>query len=115
MSDDVRARLKLPRGIPIARHRPDPLVELPADGRVPFIDKKDDEKKVIQQHWIAKIRVFDMSDPNDAEECERVWQGVCDGRYQMCENKTEFVESRGTFVQLLRYAELHHKLPEHQG
>lgn len=116
MHEGISRSIRMPKGIPVVRHRPAPSVELPPGvSELPLIDKTDKKERYIQEHWVAKIRVLDMSDPNDIEECEKIWQGVCDGLYKMAEHRTEFVKERGTFVQLLRYAELHHKLPEEQG
>lgn len=116
MQDKMARELRLPKGMPTARYKPPPSVEVPAGlEEIPLFDDKTPAEKQIQEHWIAHVRVFDLSDTKeggDLEDYTRIWQMICDGLAQKCEHRTEFVESKGTFVALLRWAEFRYKVPE---
>ncbi len=112
MATSVLSALKLPKGLPTARYKPPPVVEIPPGvDELPLIDKETPDKKKIQEIWNARVRVFKLSDPEDLIEYEKVWQAICDGLAVMCEHRTEFSATTGEFVALLRWADLKYKVP----
>jgi hypothetical protein len=104
--------LNLPKGLPTARYRPSPKVEIP-DGvsELPLIDKDTPPDKQVQEHWVAHVRVFRLNDPEELAEYTKVWQMICDGHAVQSERRTEFKPDTGEFVALLRWAELRYKVP----
>lgn len=111
MKDSMASALNLPKGLPTARYRPSPKVEVPGGvSELPLMDEKTPANKKVQEHWKARIRSFDLTDPADVDECQRVWQHICDGLFVLCQEKTEF-SADGRYVQLLRWAELEYKVP----
>jgi len=115
MHNGMAQSLKLPKGIPTSRYQPPPLVEVPAGvDELPLVDKQTPSEKQIQEHWVARVRVFDLSDSGeggDLEKYERIWQQIADGHAVLCEHRTEFQESSGKFVALLRWADRKYKVP----
>ena len=116
MNEKMAQALSLPRGLPTARFRPAPKVEIPqGTGELPLIDKETPVDKQIQEVWTAKIKVFNLCDPTQLAEYEKIWQRICDGSCIQCEHKTEFKADSGEFVALLRWAEISYKVPTQQG
>lgn len=108
--------LRLPRGLPTVRHRPKPPVAVPAGlEEIPLIDKNTPDEEKIQEVWVAKVGIFDLSDTTQRDDCQRIWQLVCDGQARMCENRTDFIESTGKYIAYLRWAEFEYKLPSDKG
>lgn len=107
----MRRVLDLPHGMPITRFRPKPRVELPEGTReLPLFDKDTPPDQQIQQVWVARARVFDLTDDTQRGDYEKVWQLVCDGQARVSENSTEFHDGR--FLAFLRWAEFDYKVPE---
>lgn len=114
MSAAQEKYLAIPKGMPVARHRPSPTVAIPAGiDELPLIDGKTPGDRQIQNHWIAQVQVFDLGDPDQLKDYTAVWQQVSDGKAQMCEHRTEFND--GKFVALLRWADFDYKLPTQPG
>ena len=109
MNDAMAKVLAIPDGMPIHRVRPRPAVEIPPDlTELPFIDKDSPSKEKIQQIWVAKVRVFDLTKEPDLKDYEKVWQQITDGLCRMCEHRIDFFEGR--YLVLLRWAEFVYKL-----
>lgn len=111
----MAAALSLPKGLPTNRYRPKPPVALPAGlDELPLMDAKTPPEKRIQEHWIARVNVFDLSDREQLAQYEHIWQKICDGLYVLCEQRTEFTPESARFVTLLRWAELEYKVPSQE-
>lgn len=80
-------------------------------GDVPLIHPKDPDAKQIQQVLVPRVRVFDLSKPEDVKAVELVWQAIALKRAFWSEDKTVFDEKKGTFIQYLRWSEVVHALP----
>lgn len=107
---NVAARmLHVPRGVPVARFHPPAHVELPAGAEVPLIPADAPPEKKLQQVWVAKARVFNLSDDTQRREYEEVWQRVTDGHATISESRVDF--HNGSYVALLRWADFVYKLP----
>ena len=78
---------------------------------VPLIHPKDPDSKQIQEVLVPRIRVFDLSKPEDVIDVEKVWQAIASRAALYSESKTEFDAKRGTFVQYIRWSEVVHALP----
>ena len=110
MSQTVLSTLKVPRGLPIARYKETPVVQLPeAQTELPLIDKKTPPEKRIQEVWVAQVGVFDLANDEQRKKYEEVWQRVCNSRAIVSETKTEF--HNGSYIALLRWSDLEYKLP----
>lgn len=113
MQQGMARVLHLPKGLPTARYKPPPPVEIPEGvDELPLIDGKTPDNQKVQEVWEAHVRVFKLSDEQDLAEYQRVWQMIADGHAIQCEHRTEFVPERGEFVALLRWAYLRYKVPE---
>jgi len=102
----------VPHGIPKTQYKAVPQVELP-DGmsELPLLSKDDPASKQLQERLIAKVRVFDLSNSVDIEDCRSVWQLVCDGQAQISSENTHFDEKNAKYLTLLRWSEFAYKLP----
>lgn len=78
---------------------------------IPLIHPKDADEKQIQAVLVPRVRVFDLSKPEDVEAVEKVWQAIALRAAVWSEDKTHFDEKRGTFVQYLRWSDIVHALP----
>lgn len=102
----------LPPSMNPARFTPPKQVELPEGvSQIPLIAPTDPGYKQVQEIWTARVRVFDLSKEEDIKEYEQVWQNVCDGLAKISDNQVHFVEKKGTYIALLRWAALSYKLP----
>lgn len=112
MAENSVARvLNIPEGMPIARHRPPPKVEIPEGvTELPLMDGKSPDKQKLQEIWTAQVEVFDLSDDEQLKAYKRVWQKVTDGHARVCEHRTEF--SGTGFLALLRWADLSYNIPK---
>lgn len=110
MSEALNRVLKIPRGLPIARHIPAPTVEVPADSEVPLFGKDDKAENKLQQIWTAKIKVFNLNDEKELIEYTKVWQLITDGKGTISESTTNFHD--GKYSALLRWSEFSYKIPE---
>lgn len=111
MRDGMAKTLRIPHGVPIARHKPNPKITVPG-GETPFFHPDDPDDKKLQQIWHVKVRVFDLSKPEDVEEYQQAWQKITDGQAVCSEQKTDFDSERGTYIAFLRWAEFDYRLPE---
>lgn len=111
--DAIRRMCQIPKGMPIAPYREKPVVELPPGlQEIPLLDPKKGPEHQVQRRLVAHVRVFDLCKAEDIDDYERVWQMVCDGNALISEHKTEFVESRATFIAMLRWSQFEYKLPQ---
>ncbi len=110
MSNGVIKSLNIPAGVATTRYKAPKPIEFPVgeDGRtdLPFLDKNDPAHKQLQERLIAHVKVFDLSDPAHLAEYAKVWQSISDQASVVCETKVEYVESKGTFLALLRWGEI---------
>ena len=119
MSESLNNVLKLRNGVPTARYRPAPQVELPEGlDELPLIDEKSPDGAKVQEYWVAHVDVFtDLSDAEQQRRYTEVWQKITDG--QGIPSNTgmieRFDERTGKFVALLRWSELRYKLPSDKG
>lgn len=103
--------LRIPKGVPIARAQPRPLVQIPEGVQeLPLIDKDMPPERHVQEVWRAHVRTFNLSEDAQREEYERVWQRITDGHAVSCESRVEFHD--GKFLALLRWADFEYKLPQ---
>jgi hypothetical protein len=110
---DVHPALRLPKGIPTSRYRPPAPVEIPKGlQELPLIDKDTPDSGKVQEHWIARVGVFDLCDDTQREAYERIWQSVCDGQAIMSEHRTEYDSAKCRFLALLRWADIKYKVPD---
>lgn len=84
-------------------------------GEVPLIHPGDPDHKQIQEALVARSKVFDLTDPPQAEAAERVWQAIAEKRAFYSEHKTQFDETHGKFFQYIRWSEVVHALPGQIG
>lgn len=112
MRDSMAKALNLPKGIPTSRYKPRPKIEIPSGmSELPLVDKNHPNDQKIQEVWIARVKVFNLSDEEELGEYTSIWQSICDGAAIMSEHRTEFMPDSGRFVALLRWAELQYKVP----
>jgi hypothetical protein len=78
---------------------------------IPLIHPKDSDEKQIQQVLVTRVRVFDLSNPEDVQAAEQVWQAIALGKAVRSEDKTCFDETRGKFFQYIRWSDVVHALP----
>jgi hypothetical protein len=108
--DNVAARmLHVPRGVPIARFQPPAEVPIAPGQEVPLIAKDAPAERKLQEIWTAKTRTFDLSNDEQREAYDAVWQRITDGHATMSESRVDFHE--GKYVALLRWADFSYKLP----
>lgn len=92
------------------RHRPTPPVQV-GSGQLPLVDPKDPDSKQIQEHWYAKVRVFDLSKEPDLLEYEQIWQHQCDGTANICEHRVDLDAANGRYLAFVRWANIVLKAP----
>lgn len=94
-------------------HRPRLFVDVPGGVDVPLVKDTDPDDKKFQKHLLARVKVFNLSDPADLAEYQRVWQMVSYGQAVMCE-KTPAVQHpvTGNWSAFLRWGEYQIKLPQ---
>lgn len=108
---DAAARMvHVPKGVPVARFTPSPLVAVPPSGELPLISKDAPDNKKLQEVWNSNVRIFDLSDDNARAAYEKIWQAITDGHAMIGEHRVDFHE--GKYTALLRWAALTYKLPE---
>ena len=88
-----------------------PREVLMTTGEVPLIHPKDADAKQIQAVLIPHVRVFDLSKPEEVTALELILQGVFLKRAVISEIKTQFDETRSTFMQYLRWSDIVNALP----
>lgn len=116
MQTSMAQQLRLPSGMPVHRFRPSPSVEIPPTvTELPLVDEKTPPDKQVQQVWHARARVFDLGDPGDLDDYNKVWQQVTDGTALRGVERIEFNQASGTFLALLRWVEFTYKVPESPG
>lgn len=112
MHEGISKALNLPPGMPTNRYYPPPAVEIDkTTPELPLVDGDTPKDAQVQEMWTARVRVFDLSDPTDAKDYERIWQEVCDGHARMAEYQTHFIPEKCKFVALLRWVSLRYKVP----
>lgn len=60
--------LHVPRGVPVARFTPPASVELPPGQEIPLLAADGPDNQKLQQHWVAKVKVFDLTDDTQRGE-----------------------------------------------
>lgn len=99
----------VPKGVPVSRFMPPPMVQVPVGSELPLISKDSSAEKKLQQMWISKIRIFDLGDPEQLAAYAAVWQKITDGHAGMSEHRVDFHD--GKYTALLRWADFEYKLP----
>jgi len=112
MRDGMAKTLRIPHGVPIARHKPAPKINVPNGRETPLFHPDDPDEKKLQQIWIVKVRIFDLSKPEDARDYQEAWQKITDGHAVKSEDRIDFNSERGTYIAFLRWAEFDYRLPE---
>lgn len=112
MHPSMQQQLRVPPGMMTNRYRPPLPVQVPPGlQEVPLIAPDDPAHKQVQQVWIAKTKVFDLSNPDQLAEYEKIWQLLCDGHGQVCEQRLDFVPATGRYMAFLRWAHYQAHLP----
>lgn len=105
-------QVRVPLGVPMTRYRPQAVVDVPGNtGVIPLIRPDDAPERKIQQVWKARIRIFDLSNPEDFAACEDVYQRVIDRFARICEAITKFDEKTGHFYTYMRWIDISHCIP----
>lgn len=104
------ARVTVPKAMRTVRHVPPQTIEIPG-GEVPLIHPKDPDERQIQEHFLAEVRVFDLSDDTQMEEYREVWQSVSDGTAIVSDHQVNFSETKGTFLAYMRWSDVRAALP----
>jgi hypothetical protein len=116
MHEDMKRIIGLPKGVPTARYIPPAQVNVPeGTSELPLIDQNHPSHRKVQEIWIAKLKLFDLSKDDEVVACEAVWQAVTDGKAKLAESQVVFDPKRGTFVHLLRWIALEYRLPSPQA
>ena len=78
----------------------------------PNLKSDDPEKKqpIIVQD--AKVRIFDLSDPEQLLAYEQVWFRIGRGQYKFSAEERQFLPDLKSWRVLLRYSELYFELPK---
>lgn len=109
---EARRRVRVPEGVPKARYKATPEIDLPPGmTNVPLIGKDDPDSKKLQEQLIARIRVFDLANSDDLLECTQVWQKVADGLAMISTENVVFDEKNARYLMMLRWSEIAYKLP----
>lgn len=106
----VGSKVAIPKAMRVVRAGGRREVTL-TSAEVPLIHPKDSDEKQIQYALLARVRVFDLSDPKDVAAAELVWQSIAAKNAVWSEDKTAFDETRGKFYQYIRWSDLVHALP----
>jgi hypothetical protein len=108
MSNGVLRRV-VPAHLPLTRYKAEIPIQAddqtPGGPDIPFVDKNDPAHKQFREKWVAKCKVFDLSNEAQLAEYEKIWQLVADQAGAVCESKTEFNAEKGTFLAFIRWAE----------
>jgi hypothetical protein len=105
----VASFIKLPPGVPTARVKPPPLVEIPNGTEIPLIDKNHPSDKKVQELFKARVRIFNLSKAKDLDDYEKVWQLITDQHALCCEHRVDI--TAGKYTALLRWIEKVYKVP----
>lgn len=105
-------KVPLPPGMPKTNYRAPLQALVPSGiGELPLIDDKTPEHKRIQERLRPRVRVFDLSNKEDVEDLEKVWQSVCDGVAKISEEQTNFDPERGRYLTMLRWSDIEYNVP----
>ena len=102
------ASITTSRDVPVARARPPLQVRTQPGAPIPFLDKSDPQKQV-QEHWVAHVKCYDLSDPDHIASLERVWQRITDGDAKYCEHR--IFEQNTKVFQYIRWVDLDREAP----
>lgn len=105
--------LRIPQGMATPRFKADRLVEVEGGAmNAPQIMPGDPEHKKVHRRLVAKARVFNLLDPDQAAEHEAVWQLVadCEAKVSNPVMQPEYVEGKGLLA-YLRWCEFEYLLP----
>jgi hypothetical protein len=105
-----RRMVSVPPGAPTVPYQGRREMELP-NGELPLLDKNDPASKKLQERMIAKVKVFDLSVDAQVEECEKIWQKVCDSTAIVSSENIVFDDKNARYLMLLRWSEFEYKLP----
>lgn len=106
----IGTRVSIPAAMRVVRATA-PREVLVTSSEIPLIHPKDPDAKQIQQVLVPRIRVFNLAKPEDVKAAELVWQAIALKRALWSEDKTQFNEATGTFVQYIRWSEIVNALP----
>lgn len=104
------SRIVVPSQMRTVRHVPPKTVES-RGGQAPLIHPKDPDERQIQAHYISEVRVFDLADPDDLDEYNKVWQDISDGRSLLSAEDVKFSELTGKFLAFMRWVDVEYALP----
>lgn len=105
--------LRIPTGMPTPRFRADRMVEVAGGlANAPQIVPGDPEHKLVKRRLVARTRVFNLLDPQQAQEHEAVWQLVADSQAKVSNPVLTpvYVEGKGLLA-YLRWSEFEYLLP----
>jgi hypothetical protein len=106
----VGARVVIPQQMRRVRFVAPKTLSTPS-GEVPLIHPDDPDSRQIQDHYLAEARVFNLSDPLDLADYNRVWQDITDGISLLSAEDVKFSELHGHFVAFLRWVDVEPALP----
>lgn len=82
-----------------------------SNGTAPPNLKADDPRQPILVQD-AKVRIFDLSDPEHLAQYEQIWFKIGRGQYKCSAEERQFIPELKNWRVLLRYAEFYFELPK---
>ena len=79
-------------------------------GVTPLIDPKDPADRQVQLRRIAHCKIFNLLDPIDLAEYERVWQMICDTKYECAQHEVRASPDGTIWKAYLRWTEKFHQV-----
>lgn len=102
--------VSIPAGMPTPRWREPRTAEIP-NGELPLIPRGAPKDKLPKAIWTAHAKVFDLDDPQQAADYEKVWQNITMGKATLSkEDGPHFNPQTGKWTTFLRWADITYKV-----